>query len=328
MYLRSLDPIKWNRISLSFGAIAWMTIVLARLLGWVEIDDLDLLLLLALCVITPLAITLVPLPGEKRLLRDLACRVMFLQPFATLVGAASLLSERGFFAVIEALVWLLFTLLTALLGVMMFLEKSGRQLISVCLAVALIYVPIGSTWLLLDRLGLQPLGFSQTTVLLTAVHFHFITLAALLMVGLTGQAIQATQRSVLWKIYCALASCMLVNPLLVATGITVTQVTGMHWLEAAAATLFALCLILIALFTLRFTVPATPSRLARLLLIVSSTAVVFTMLFAGAYALGAATRLWTLTFSQMILVHGWINALVFGLCGLLGWRLRQTSGKE
>jgi len=99
----------------------------------------------------------------------------------------------------------------------------------------------------------------------------------------------------------------------------------MHWLESAAATLFALCMILIATFNVRFIVPSTPSLIARLLLSVSSASIVFTMLLAGVYTLGAATRLWTMTISQMILVHGWINALVFGLCGLLGWRLRHTQ---
>jgi hypothetical protein len=47
------------------------------------------------------------------------------------------------------------------------------------------------------------------------------------------------------------------------------------------------------------------------------------MLVAGAYALGTATGAWTITVSQMIVVHGWINALAFGLCGLLGWRLKM-----
>lgn len=181
---------------------------------------------------------------------------------------------------------------------------------------------------MLDRLGLQPLGFSQTTVLLTAVHFHFITLAALMMTGLTGQIIQQRQRGSPWKLYRMLTGCMLVAPLLVATGITVTQVTGRRELESTAATLFALCLILIALFTLRFIVPSTVPLLARGLLLVSSASVVFTMVFAGAYALGAATKLWTITISQMILVHGWVNALVFGMCGLLGWWLRGTQGKR
>jgi hypothetical protein len=121
---------------------------------------------------------------------------------------------------------------------------------------------------------------------------------------------------------------MLVNPLLVATGITVTQVTGMSSLESAAAILLALCMILMALFNFCFVVPVTASLFARGLLIFSSTAVVFTMLFVCAYVLGNVTGLWVITISQMILVHGWVNALIFGFCGLLGWRLRRVQGKE
>jgi hypothetical protein len=324
----TLDLARWNRISIGLGGIVWLLIVLARLFGWIVLDDLELILLLALYAITPLAVPLVSLPEKHRLLCDLADLVIFLQPLATFIGGASLLLGRGPLAAAAAVVWLLFTVLIALLGVMLLLQKSGRQLTHASLAVALIYVPIGSTWLVLDRLGIRPLGFSQTTILLTAVHFHFITLAALMITGLTGRAIQATQRGVPWKIYRIMASCMLIDPLLVAAGITITQVTGMHSLESVAAVLLALCLILIALFNLRFIVPVTTPLRARGLLIFSSTAVVFTMLFASAYALGAAIRLWTITISQMILVHGWVNALVFGLCGLLGWRLRREQGKE
>ena len=79
---------------------------------------------------------------------------------------------------------------------------------------------------------------------------------------------------------------------------------------------------LIALLSLRFIVPTTTPLLAKGLLVFSNTAVLITMLFAGAYALGAATGGWTITISQMITVHGWVNALAFGLCGLLGWRLK------
>jgi hypothetical protein len=32
--------------------------------------------------------------------------------------------------------------------------------------------------------------------------------------------------------------------------------------------------------------------------------------------------------SQMILVHGWVNALGFGMCGLLGWWFRGTQEKR
>ena len=325
MSRHSFDPKRWNRISLGLGGTVWMLIVLAGMLHWMTPGSLELLLLLALCVITPLAIPLVLIPKENRLLSDLAMLVLFLQPFASFFGGISILSDRGGLAGAFAIIWLFFTLLIALIGMLLLLQKSDRRLSIACLALALIYLPIGSTWLVLDRLRVQPLGFSQTTVLLTAVHFHFITLAALLMIGLIGQSMQATQQSRAWKMYRVLALCMLINPLLVATGFTVTQVTGMHALESAAAILLAMCMILIALFNLKLVVPATASLLARGLLIVSSTAVVITMLFACAYALGEATGLWEISISNMILVHGWVNAIVFGFCGLLGWRLRRAQ---
>jgi hypothetical protein len=328
MSLTSFDFNRWNRISGVLGAIVWMVIVLLRLVGWIMLDDLKLILLLAFCVITPLAIPHVALPKSGRLLGEISSLVLFLQPFATLIGGASLLFGRGLLAAAAAIVWFLFTVFMALIGGLLLLQKNDQHLADVCLAMALAYVPIGGVWLVLDRLGSQPLGFGQITVLLTAVHFHFITLAALIITGLTGRSIHATQREIPWKIYRVAALCMLINPLLVASGITLTQITGVRFLESAAADLLALSMILIAILNLRYVIPRTVPLYARMLLAFSSIAVVITMLLAGAYALGTATRLWTITISQMIAEHGWINALVFGLCGLLGWRLRREPEKE
>jgi hypothetical protein len=328
MSIDTFDLTRWNRISVSLGGIVWMLMLFARLFGWVVFDDLDLILLLALCVITPLAVPLATFPRKPCLSGDLSGLAIFLQPFATLIGGASLPLGRGLLAAAAAAVWLLFTALIALIGVLLLLQKRGRSLPNACLAVALVYVPIGGTWLVLDRLGLQPLSFSQTTILLTAVHFHFITLAALMITGLTGRAILARRRKIPWKVYRVTAMCMLLNPLLVATGITITQITGVCFLESAGADLLALSMILIALLNLLCIVPATAPLLARGLLAFSSTAVAITMLFAGAYALGNVTGFWTITIAQMIVIHGWINALVFGLCGLLGWRLRGEAEKE
>ncbi len=322
MSINTLDFASWNRISVGLGSIAWMLIVLVRLLGWIVLNDLELFLLLAFCVLTPLAIPLVSGPGEYHLLCDLARLVILLQPFATLIGGASFLVSTGALAAAASTVWLLFTALLALMGLVRLLQKSGRSLADACLAMALVYVPIGGAWLVLARLGLQPLGFSPIIVLLTAVHFHFITLVALIITGLTGQAIRATQREVSRNVYRVAAIGMLVNPLLVAAGIALTQVTGVRFLESGAAVLLALSLLLIALLSYRFIVPGTTPRLAKGLLIFSNAAVLITMLFASAYALGAATGGWTITISQMLTVHGWLNALAFGLCGLLGWRLR------
>lgn len=322
MCIRSVNLAKWNHVSAVLGAAVWMLVALGRLPGWVTLSDLKLLLLLALCVITPLAVPLVPFLDTHRPLWAVSRLVILLQPFAALITGLSLLLDTGPLAAALACVWLAFTALVALLGITLFMQKGSMPLAGVCLAVAVIYLPIGGTWLVLASLGTRPLGFSPPIVLLTAVHFHFITLAALIVTGLTGYAITGSQSRGGWRIWRVAAVSMLANPLLVAAGITLTQVTGLHWLESAAAVLLAASLMVIALLGLRFVVPATPRPLARGLLAVSSAAVLITMLFAIGYALGTATGAWAITISQMIAVHGWLNAVGFGFCGLLGWRLR------
>lgn len=319
----AIDLIRWNRVSISLGGIAWAFTALARLAGWVALSDLDLLLLLALCVIMPLAIPLVS--RQDSLFHQLSRPAILAQPFATLCGGVALLLGRGALAVALAGVWVLFTVMVALMGVAILLRKGGVSLADTCLAAALIYVPVGGTWFVLARWGLRPLGFSETAVVLTAVHFHFISLVALITTGLVGQAIQTGLRGVSAPTaYRVAAIGMLVTPLLVATGITVTQVSGVRFLELVAAVLLALNLMLIALLGLRLVVPTIVPPLARGLLTVSLSSVLITMLFASAYAVGAATGIWTLTISQMIAIHGWLNALAFGFCGLLGWRLRAS----
>lgn len=300
--------------------------------GWIVINDLEILLLLALFVITPLAIPLVlPLNGD-RLLYQLTSLVLFLQPFAALLGAASFLFSMGPLAAALAVVWFLFTGLLALIGLLRLFQAYRRSLADVCLAAAFLYLPIGGIWMMLARLGLQPLGFSVYTDTLTAIHFHFIPLAALIITGLTGQTIQATHRLVFRTAYRIAALGTLLNPILVAVGMTIAQVTNWQLLNTIGADLLALSLILIALLGLRFVVPATISAEVKVFLVLSYTAVFFTMLFAAAYALGVATGAWTITIPQMILIHGFENALIFGLCGLLGWRLRvrqsEKRGKE
>lgn len=322
MRVNTLDLARWNRISAALGGAAWIAITLARLSGWVGLSDLELLLLLALFVITPLAIPLATGSKEHRTHCRLLRLVIVLQPFAALIGGVSFLLGDGLLAAFFASVWLLFTGLLALISMVWLFQKSSMSLADACITLAFIYLPIGGVWFVLERLGARPLGFSPATVLLTAVHFHFITLAALIMTGLTGRAIRAATGEIPRRVYCVAAMGMVVEPLLVAAGITLTQVTGMRVLESSAAVLLAFSLMVISLLGIYFVVPATPQPLARWLLRVSSLAVLVTMLFAGAYALGAASGAWTITISQMIAVHGWLNAVVFGFCGLLGWRLK------
>jgi YndJ-like protein len=324
MSITSSELMRWKRFSISLGTIAWALLTAASLLGWIELNALELTLLLALLVIAPLAVPLAlqALPLQHDWLRTWQRLTVIVQPIASLIGGISFLLHTGPLAAVAAAVWVLFTGFIAVQAVVRLRQVGRVCLITICPAVALIYLPIGGTWLVFARLGLQPLGFPPDIVLLTAVHFHFITLAALVMTGLIGQAGSVTKPAFPWRLYRITAIGMVVEPPMVAAGYTLAQFTGSQYLESAASTLLALSLILVSLLSLRFVIPSTISTVARGLLLVSSTAVLFTMLAVGAYAIGNATGAWTITIAQMIAIHGWINALVFGLCGLLGWRLR------
>ncbi len=322
MSVKNLDAARWNRACVGSGGALWALIALAWAPGLVKLDALDVLLLLAFFVITPLALPFAFFPSASHPWRDQERLIIIAQPFAALAGGASLLLPVGPGAGAAAVLWLMFTVLVALAGAVRLLHVRSVSLADACLALALIYLPVGGVWLVLARLGSRPLGFSPTIVALTAVHFHFIPLAALVVTGLTGRAIHASHSGWARTAYRVAAVGMLIDPLLVAAGQVLTRFIGFRLLEAAAATLLALSLAIIALLGLRFIAPATPPPLARGLLTVSGASVFLTMALACAYAVGAATGAWTITIPQMIAAHGWVNALVFGLCGLLGWRLR------
>jgi hypothetical protein len=322
---------RWNVASIAAGGIAWAAIMLLRRLGAVTVDDLDVFLLLAVLVVVPLALPMVVSAGKQSDRGALYQLAILSQPVAAVLGGIALLASVGSaVAGVTAVLWLLYTALLGLLGLAMVARmwlKRRLQLAGLSLALALVYLPIGGAWLTLARLGIRPLGFSATTVLLTAVHFHFITLAALIITGCTGLALPPIigQRGIAWNSYRVAVVGMLVCPLLVAAGITATQLTGQRALESVAAVLLALSLIAVAVLSLRFAVPSTTSLLARALLAISGISVFLTMALAAAYALGRATGAWTLTIAQMIAIHGWLNALAFGLCGLLGWRLSPKA---
>ncbi|MGO8949061.1 MAG: YndJ family transporter [Ktedonobacterales bacterium] len=323
MSLTSSDLTWWNRSSIGLGACAWALLAVINFFGWVQLTALDLIILLALWVITPLAVPLAATPTPQHdWLRGWQRLIVILQPFAALIGGVTVLLSTGPIAAAAATGWLLFTCLIAVQGVGRLGSVREATVADICLAVALIYLPIGGAWLVVARLGLQPLGFSPDIVLLTAIHFHYIPLAALVMTGLIGQTGFAIKTAVPWRLYQVAAIGLLLEPLLVAAGRTLAQLTGNQDLVSAATVLLALSLMLIAVLSLWFIIPATSSRVAQGLLFVSGTAVFFTMLAAGAYAVGAVTGAWMITISQMIVVHGWINALVLSLCGLLGWRIR------
>lgn len=348
MQTKSRNLTRWNVIATALGGAAWTAVMLLRLASIVMLDDLNTILLLAVLVMTPLALPLAAPPAVPgRRLAALGSALyqfaIIAQPPAALAGSIALFATTdSLLAILAASLWLLYTALLGLLGLVGLARMALARrltLAGACLELALVYLPIGGAWFALARLGARPIGFSPTIVQLTAVHFHFITLAALVITGCTGLALHGGQRRAMrraMRISIRAATIgMLVGPLLVAAGIMLTQIgsqdrpksiAALHAPESGAAVLLALSLMAVAILSLVFIVPAAGAApLARVLLAISGVSVLLTMALAAAYAVGGATGSRTLTVAQMIAVHGWLNGLAFGLCGLLGWRLSSAA---
>lgn len=98
--------------------------------------------------------------------------------------AASQAFAPGALAAALAVPWLLLTLLVALLGMLRAAERGGGPAAELTIDFGLCYLAVGGAWTFASRAGIEPLGFSEPWVLLTAVHFHF---AGLVLPVVTGR---------------------------------------------------------------------------------------------------------------------------------------------
>lgn len=316
-------PVRFARISALIGGIVWL-ILLLPLSGWLNLPVesagetwlIERLLMLAVLVFVPLALSLVA--DETSLAFTFAIR---LQPFGAALVAISFFWRTGFAAAAITLAWMLTTLLIALFGLWRLWQrwKTSRSILpleELCIDAGLAYVVVGSGWLFLSRAGLNPMNFSDNIVLLTAVHFHFAGFAAPILTGLAGRAIQP---SIFRKVYLIAATGIIAGPPLVAAGITLSRA-----IEVFSAVVLAASLFVLAMLTM-FVIAPKMNPLPRLLLVLSSLAVVVTMMFACLYAFGRFAGIETVSIPLMAQVHGISNALGFVLCGLLAWTFTRES---
>ena len=187
-----------------------------------------------------------------------------------------------------------------------------------CIEAGLLLVPVGGIWLVMSRLGADPLGFGEAIVLLTAVHFHYAGFAVSILTGRAGRLLVAGSRST-QRLFQLVAAGVILGVPLVALGITFSRA-----LEVGAVILLTTSLLILAVQTIILVVPRVQQRLAQGLLAISAASSIVTMLLALGYAAGTLVGL-QITIPQMILAHGVLNAFGFTLCGLLAWTIAATK---
>jgi hypothetical protein len=297
------------------GALVWLAwLLLSNASEPFDLRIIRAIFLLGVLVIVPLGLSLVATPdrnGRHALFYRLA---LLAQPFGAALALCSYLFEQGLAAALLASAWLIVTMFVSIFGIVRFLPRGWARSEEVAIDAGLIYLSVGGVWFVLSRYGLQPLGFGDTIVLLTAIHFHYAGFAAPLLVGLAGRMLEDTESGAKRLLRISAIAVITGTPL-VAAGITFSP-----WLALAGAIVIATGLLLLAALVITRVVPRLHGRgEARLMLLISSTSSVFAMILACFYAYSIVARRLLINIPQMAMFHGVANALGFSLCGLIAW---------
>jgi hypothetical protein len=305
-------------MSALLGGMLWFTLLVAVLFGNRTFGIVELLLLLAILVFTPLALDLVATPGADGLNHITYRLTRFLQPFAGAFAALSMLAPAGAWGGALAAPWLLLTIVVALYGLRRLTLPRPFSIEERCIDAALLYLPIGGVWFVASRAGISIGGFGGTIALLTAVHFHYAGFIAPALTGLAGRQLRKGDRRH-WSTYTIAAIGVIAGPPLVALGITYARS-----LEVVAAAVLATSLTILAslvLFPIRRSIDDTRAEIA---LSISALASIWAMCFALLYALSSFAGHILVSIPVMALIHGAANA-IFSLGGLIGWSIVRPA---
>lgn len=281
------------------------------------LSAVSLALLLAVAVVVPLGLALVPPPAAPGLAPSIYRAATLLQPPAALLAVVAFLLPVGRAAGAFALGWLALTAIVACYGLARFLAHRFARAEEVAIDAGLIMLPVGGGWLICSRAGLQPGGFSEPIIALTAAHFHYAAFGALLLAGLVGRHLPPG-RAAARALYRPIVAGIVAGIPLVALAISdlLPEPPGALLLTVSLLGLSGL----IATLLPRLRHPA-----ARALLIVSALAPLLSMTLACGYALREQYPALALPIAQMVRFHGLVNALCLILCGLLAWTIEERA---
>jgi len=292
------------------GAVVWAFTLFYRTGDSAETDLIQKVFLLAVLVVVPLGISLVETNEEWMTLRI----ATVLQPLAALLCLISFALPQGITASSLASTWLVTVSFIALAGLLRIVFSKQKLSLELAVSAGMMYLPVGGAWFVASRLGFQPLGFGDTIVLLTAVHFHFAGFAAPLLVGLAARQLPGS------RLPAIAALAIVFGTPLVAAGITLSPK-----LALAGTLLVAFGLVLLGCVVVFRVVPKLRVRVAQVLLVIASLSSLVAMVLAVLYAYSIVTRTVILDIPQMAMSHGLLNSFGFSLCGLLAWAIEMSS---
>lgn len=305
---------RWGRRSAALGGLLWLLLLLTRIGDSPETALMQRIVLLGILVIVPLALSLVPASQTRERESWLYQLTLLAQPLAAIGAVLSFLREPGVPAALLAFLWFCETAMIATFGLHRLTNPKLRSSPEVSINAGLIFVSVAGVWLVVSRLGIQLLGYGDTIILLTAVHFHFAAFAAPILAGLVGRRLSRfAGASRLFKL--APIGLIAGTPL-VAAGISFSPT-----LALVGTVMISIGLLLLAILVIGWILPSMESTPARVLLLLSSVSSLPAMALACTYAYSIVFKQLLIDIPQMAMTHGILNAFGFSLCGLLAWCL-------
>jgi len=295
------------------GVLVWLILLSGALLNKSWLSIFDLLFLLAPCVVVPLTLGLVPAARNNRPSRVNGSVIRYLLFPGAVLTTTSFFLRDGRPSGGLTVLWLFACISLALDGLMRLIRTRLQSFQESCFAIGEGYALVGALWLLASRMGLQPVGFHEPIVLLTAIHFHYAGLMVSVLAGLVASSMRTPP-------FLRIAlSCAVLGPGLLGLAFLVGPK-----LKLAAVALMVIGEWGVALGTFWIGLGDAGGIGGRMLL-VASGCVILGMALAGVWAIGEYPLHSFVNLEQMARYHGVLNSVGFGLCSLVGWNLLQRK---
>ncbi len=147
---------------------------------------IQILFLYAAILLVPLALRLLRLPSREGKEDRFYHVALWAYPFGALgalAGVAFPHSPLRYLAVL----WCVFTLTLSALGLMRAERRAISRYEENVIHAGMILCSVGGIWFFLSAVGWDVIGFSEPTILLTAIHFHYTAFLTPLFLGLLGR---------------------------------------------------------------------------------------------------------------------------------------------
>ena len=211
---------------------------------------------------------------------------------------------EGWLAIVLALIYVVYTVFIASLGVNRFLQRGFTNIAEISIDIGLMYLFIGGLWFFAFIAKIDT-GFPPLITWLTAIHFHYSACLLVISLGLFGRIHQSRLfNAILVVIWC--------GPFLVALGITFSKI-----LEVFSVGLYIIAIYGLFILALKTKFPAIQGLLLR----ISYGSLCITILWSIMYALSNLLGHSFVGIPEMLKFHGVINGVFFGAVGVLAWAI-------